>query len=393
MELSSIGERVFAVESITKKRVRKGNVEYLLKWQGWPPKYSTWEPEDNILDPRLVLAFEEKEERDRVQAHRRKGLRPRRLVLRNIYAMELRSAQKPPEKPAPRFRLSLTRSVGAGLQHNGRRCRNGEGGVYQHPDRLLKRRNRPFVSKPPERSESPRQPNPTPERDSAEEGEDEEENEWEKEEEEERKKRRKTEKEERHAIPHAPETTEDHAPLTQEAVIAENTKPEHCASSPDCRVAPPIAEAGSGTAAPELPPNTAEHKPITAASGGGVSQDTLTTDKSLKSSSGAGAITARVQDRASVITVRHLIDRFVQRQTGETDSKEEKEADDGEATAERTTTLQLSAEIRADERRASERVRHHGKVTVTKVTVNSLTVTFKEATAAEGFFSSAGLQV
>uniref|UniRef100_A0A3Q3LK35 Chromobox homolog 7a n=1 Tax=Mastacembelus armatus TaxID=205130 RepID=A0A3Q3LK35_9TELE len=35
MELSSIGDQVFAVESITKK-------------------YSTWEPEDNILDPRLV---------------------------------------------------------------------------------------------------------------------------------------------------------------------------------------------------------------------------------------------------------------------------------------------------------------------------------------------------
>uniref|UniRef100_A0A3Q0RKQ3 Chromo domain-containing protein n=1 Tax=Amphilophus citrinellus TaxID=61819 RepID=A0A3Q0RKQ3_AMPCI len=60
MELSSIGDQVFAVESITNKRVRKGTVEYLLKWQGWPPKYSTWEPEDNILDPLLVLAYEEK---------------------------------------------------------------------------------------------------------------------------------------------------------------------------------------------------------------------------------------------------------------------------------------------------------------------------------------------
>ncbi|MBN3323440.1 CBX7 protein, partial [Atractosteus spatula] len=38
MELSAIGEQVFAVESIIKKRVRKGNVEYLLKWKGWPPK-------------------------------------------------------------------------------------------------------------------------------------------------------------------------------------------------------------------------------------------------------------------------------------------------------------------------------------------------------------------
>ncbi|KAF7686503.1 hypothetical protein HF521_015865 [Silurus meridionalis] len=173
MELSSIGEQVFAVESITKKRVRKGNVEYLLKWQGWPPKYSTWEPEDNILDPRLVLAFEEKEERDRAQAHRRKGLRPRRLILRNIYTMELRSAQKSPEKPASRFRLSLARSVGAGLQHNGRRCRTSEGGVYHHHHhhyhhhhhrRLLKSRSKECVAKPSECAESPRQRTLTPEK-------------------------------------------------------------------------------------------------------------------------------------------------------------------------------------------------------------------------------------
>ena len=75
-------------------------------------RYSTWEPEDHILDPRLVLAYEEKwvvlrvllvwilhttfapaiaisyslclirEEKDRALAYRRKGLRPRRLVLR-----------------------------------------------------------------------------------------------------------------------------------------------------------------------------------------------------------------------------------------------------------------------------------------------------------------------
>ncbi|KAK7939408.1 hypothetical protein WMY93_002734 [Mugilogobius chulae] len=117
MELSSIGDQVFAVESITKKRIRKGNVEYLLKWQGWPQKYSTWEPEDNILDPRLVLAYEESQERIRALAYRKKGLRPRRLVLRNIFAMDLRSAHKIPEK-APRLRLSLTRSSSTDVEHH-----------------------------------------------------------------------------------------------------------------------------------------------------------------------------------------------------------------------------------------------------------------------------------
>ncbi|XP_064842412.1 uncharacterized protein LOC135554197 isoform X2 [Oncorhynchus masou masou] len=150
MELSSIGEQVFAVESIIKKRVRKGNVEYLLKWQGWPPKYSTWEPEDHILDPRLVLAYEEKEEKDRALAYRRKGLRPRRLVLRsslllqNIYAMDLRSAHKVPD--TPRLRFSLTRSMGSELDQGSLPYRAGEGGsVYPL---LARRKNKQRVSKP-----------------------------------------------------------------------------------------------------------------------------------------------------------------------------------------------------------------------------------------------------
>ncbi|KAK3508616.1 hypothetical protein QTP70_035289 [Hemibagrus guttatus] len=303
--------------------------------------------------------------------------------------MELRSAQKTLEKPTPRFRLSLARSTGVGLQQNGRRCRNGEGGVYH---RLLKRRSRQCVPKPTESAESPRQRTLTLEKEAVEEEEEEEDNEWEKEEEQQEKKRRKTEKEEHHDIPHAQEMTKDHAPSTQEAVITDG-KPEHYTSSPDCEVAPPNTEIGLATTVTEQPAsttttNTPEHKPITDASEGGVSHDAPITDKSLKC--GSGVITDRVQNRASVITVRHLIDRFVQdeqRQTGETDSK--RETDKDEVTAECTTTLQ----VRTDESQASERTQHPGKVIVTNVTVNSLTVTFKEAMTAEGFFSSSGLQV
>lgn len=113
MELSAIGEQVFAVESITKKRLRKGHVEYLLKWQGWPPKYSTWEPEEHILDQRLVQSYEDKEVRDRAVGHRRRGMKPKRLFLQNtIYTMDLRSAHKSSETPPRRLRLSLTRSLG-----------------------------------------------------------------------------------------------------------------------------------------------------------------------------------------------------------------------------------------------------------------------------------------
>ncbi|XP_056285080.1 chromobox protein homolog 7-like [Pseudoliparis swirei] len=112
MELSAMGEQVFAVESIVKKRVKKGNVEYLLKWKGWPPKYSTWEPEDHILDRRLVQVYEEKEQRERTVGTRRRGPKAKGLVEQDIiHTMDLRSAHKTPEQPPPRLRLSLTRSL------------------------------------------------------------------------------------------------------------------------------------------------------------------------------------------------------------------------------------------------------------------------------------------
>ncbi|XP_051899136.1 chromobox protein homolog 7-like [Pristis pectinata] len=107
MELSAIGEQVFAVEDIRKKRIRKGRVEYLVKWKGWPPKYSTWEPEDHILDPRLVMAYEEKEQRDRALGYRKRGPKPKRFLLQRIYGMDLRSANKLKEKG--KVRLSLSR--------------------------------------------------------------------------------------------------------------------------------------------------------------------------------------------------------------------------------------------------------------------------------------------
>ncbi|XP_075941010.1 chromobox homolog 7a isoform X3 [Anarhichas minor] len=116
MELSSVGDQVFAVESITKKRVRKGNVEYLLKWQGWSPNL----------------------EKIRALAYRRKGLRPRRLVLRNICAMDLRSANKVSEKPPPRLRLSLTRSMSTDVDQGER------GSLYR---RLARRKIKQRVSK------------------------------------------------------------------------------------------------------------------------------------------------------------------------------------------------------------------------------------------------------
>ena len=45
---------IFAAEYIVKKRIRKGKLEYLVKWKGFTSKDNTWEPEENILDSRLI---------------------------------------------------------------------------------------------------------------------------------------------------------------------------------------------------------------------------------------------------------------------------------------------------------------------------------------------------
>ncbi|XP_066489791.1 chromobox protein homolog 7 [Tiliqua scincoides] len=127
MELSAIGEQVFAVESIRKKRTRKGKVEYLVKWKGWPPKYSTWEPEEHILDPRLVMAYEEKEERERASGYRKRGPKPKRLLLQRLYSMDLRSAHKGKEKLC----FSLSRRFGGG----GNNLVGTKGGQTELPEK------------------------------------------------------------------------------------------------------------------------------------------------------------------------------------------------------------------------------------------------------------------
>ncbi|XP_006799701.1 E3 SUMO-protein ligase CBX4-like [Neolamprologus brichardi] len=81
MELPAAGEHVFAVESIEKKRSRKGRVEYLVKWRGWSPRYNTWEPEENILDPRLLDAFQDRERQEQMMGYRKRGPKPKHLLV------------------------------------------------------------------------------------------------------------------------------------------------------------------------------------------------------------------------------------------------------------------------------------------------------------------------
>ncbi|XP_038144233.1 chromobox protein homolog 2 [Cyprinodon tularosa] len=85
-ELSAVGEQVFDAECILNKRLRKGKLEFLVKWRGWSSKHNSWEPQENILDPRLLAAFNKKEqEKELLMLKRRKRPRGRpRKIIENI---------------------------------------------------------------------------------------------------------------------------------------------------------------------------------------------------------------------------------------------------------------------------------------------------------------------
>ncbi|XP_051572069.1 chromobox protein homolog 8-like [Myxocyprinus asiaticus] len=395
MELVSIGEQVFAVESITKKRIRKGNVEYLLKWQGWSPKYSTWEPEDNILDPRLVLAYEEKEEKDRALAYKRKGLRPRRVILRNLYPMDLRSAHKVPEKAVPRIRLSLTRSM-QGTEIGFRR-------IMKRKNRLCRSKLRDDI-KPSQQRRSP-----VPSKDSKE-------KEWGGDEEEEQtnKRQKMWENEENtnehQDIPSGNEMSEGYNSSTEQEPVFTAQETENCSSIFDYAEKPcedtclMIGLVLGATERPENSPitNTQNNKSDTNNTGDEdsvrVLHDTTNTDQPLQNSTkketNEEVIFDKIQNRPSVIEV-HLSARCGQNQVkeGQLDSSETKDKDKEEMNVDVTaecTTLQ----VQTDQSQAlSTSTAHPGKVIVTEVTIDSLTITFKEAVSADGFFSGYGLTV
>ena len=50
-------EESFKVEKILKRRTLKGQVQYLIKWDGWAPEFNSWEPKENVGLP-LIEKFE-----------------------------------------------------------------------------------------------------------------------------------------------------------------------------------------------------------------------------------------------------------------------------------------------------------------------------------------------
>uniref|UniRef100_A0A3B4ZUX0 Chromo domain-containing protein n=1 Tax=Stegastes partitus TaxID=144197 RepID=A0A3B4ZUX0_9TELE len=96
MEGVTVGQ-VFDAECILSKRPRKvragpgaggvrwpggaaGKFEYLVKWRGWS---SNWEPEENILDPRLLAAFHKR------SSDTETDWRPTRSLLEHVFVTDV----------------------------------------------------------------------------------------------------------------------------------------------------------------------------------------------------------------------------------------------------------------------------------------------------------------
>ena len=50
------GGESYKVEKILAKRKRRGKVQYLVSWKGYPPKENTWEPLANLADAKEAIA-------------------------------------------------------------------------------------------------------------------------------------------------------------------------------------------------------------------------------------------------------------------------------------------------------------------------------------------------
>ncbi|XP_040263174.1 chromobox protein homolog 6 [Bufo bufo] len=137
MELSAVGERVFAAESIIKRRIRKGRIEYLVKWKGWAIKYSTWEPEENILDSRLIVAFEQKEREQEIYGPKKRGPKPKTFLLKaraQAEALRINDVHfgvKPGSSPSPKLHSSAAVHR---LKKDIRRCHSMSRRPLPRPD-------------------------------------------------------------------------------------------------------------------------------------------------------------------------------------------------------------------------------------------------------------------
>ncbi|CAF0994177.1 unnamed protein product [Adineta steineri] len=92
---SNLDEEEFVVEKILKMRTtKKGKVQYLLKWKGFPDSENTWEPAENLECPELIAAYMA-EQKEKQQTPTTNGKRSHS----NISTDEVNNNSSPTKRP------------------------------------------------------------------------------------------------------------------------------------------------------------------------------------------------------------------------------------------------------------------------------------------------------
>ncbi|XP_026465862.1 chromobox protein homolog 1-like [Ctenocephalides felis] len=73
MEMSKSDSNIFTVDKILDKRVRKGKIEYLIRWENYSTDHDSWEPLENLMCPYTIREYEE--ERLKVDQEKEKVLK------------------------------------------------------------------------------------------------------------------------------------------------------------------------------------------------------------------------------------------------------------------------------------------------------------------------------
>ncbi|KAL8542443.1 hypothetical protein ACS0TY_003346 [Phlomoides rotata] len=71
---TKLADGYYEIEAVRRKRVRKGQLQYLIKWRGWSEGANTWEPVENLIQcSDIIDAFEESLKSGKTRKRKRKS--------------------------------------------------------------------------------------------------------------------------------------------------------------------------------------------------------------------------------------------------------------------------------------------------------------------------------